>query len=97
MKAEPSLTRKKFRPHTIRKVMEMKDSHTAALYLFEISSYDISRLLPQVSKALEKRSEHLSRERYPGMWRQIDRLPSRGASGAVCAPGCSASSAWWQG
>ena len=59
----------------------MKDSHTAAPYLFEISSYDISRLLPQVSKALEKRSEHLSRERYPKMWRSIDRLPSptRGA------------------
>ena len=68
-------------PHTIRKVMKMKDSHTAAPYLFQISSYDISRLLPQVSKALEKRSEHLSRERYPKMWRSIDRLPSpsRGA------------------
>lgn len=57
--------------------MKMKDSHTAGPYLFQISSYDISRLLPQVSKALEKRSEHLSRERYPNMWRQIDRLPSR--------------------
>ena len=62
--------------------MKMKDSHTAAPYLFEISSFDISRLLPQVSKALEKRSEHLSRERYPKMWRSIDRLPSpsRGTS-----------------
>ena len=62
--------------------MKMKDSHTAALYLFEISSYDISRLLPQVSRALEKRSEHLSRQRYPKMWRYIDRLPSpsRGTS-----------------
>ena len=54
----------------------MESSHTDAPYLFRISSYDISRLLPQVSKALEKRTEHLSRERYPGMWRQIDRLPS---------------------
>lgn len=62
--------------------MKMKDSHTDALYLFEISSYDISRLLPQVSRALEKRSEHLSRQRYPKMWRYIDRLPSpsRGTS-----------------
>ena len=62
--------------------MKMKDSHTAAPYLFEISSYDISRLLPQVSRALEKRSEHLSRQRYPKMWRSIDRLPSpsRGTS-----------------
>ena len=81
MKAEPSLTRKKCRPHTIRKVMKMESCHTAAPYLFQISSYDISRLLPQVSKALETRSEHLSRERYPKMWRSIDRLPSpsRGA------------------
>ena len=61
--------------------MKMESSHTDAPYLFRISSYDISRLLPQVSKALEKRTEHLSRERYPDMWRQIDRLPSpsRGA------------------
>lgn len=65
----------------IRKVMKMESSHTAAPYLFQISSYNIGRLLPQVSKALEKRSEHLSRERYPKMWRSIDRLPSpsRGA------------------
>ena len=76
MKAEPSLTRKKCRPHTIRKVMKMESCHTAAPYLFQISSYNISCLLPQVSKALEKRSEHLSRERYPKMWRSIDHLPS---------------------
>ena len=59
----------------------MESSYTVAPYLFQISSYDISRLLPQVSKALEMRSEHLSRERYPKMWRSIDRLPSpsRGA------------------
>ena len=59
----------------------MESSYTAAPYLFQISSYDISRLLPQVSKALKKRSEHLSRERYPKMWRYLDRLPSpsRGA------------------
>ena len=81
MEAEPPLARKKCRPHTIRKVMKMESSYTAAPYLFQISSYDISRLLPQVSKALEMRSEHLSRERYPKMWRSIDRLPSpsRGA------------------
>ena len=62
--------------------MKMESSHTAAPYLFQISSYNIGRLLPQVSKALEKRSEHLSRERYPKMWRSIDRLPSpsRGTS-----------------
>lgn len=76
MEAERYLTCKKCRPHTIRKVMKMESSYTAAPYLFQISSYDISRLLPQASKALEKRSEHLSRERYPKMWRSIDRLPS---------------------
>ena len=49
MEAEPPLARKKCRPHTIRKVMKMESSYTAAPYLFQISSYDISRLLPQVS------------------------------------------------
>ncbi len=43
---------------------------------FEISPYDISRLLPQVSKALEKRTEIISRESHPGMWQHIDRLNS---------------------
>ena len=65
----------------IRKVMKMESSYTVAPYLFQISSYDISRLLPQVSKALEKRSEHLSRERYPKMWRYIDRHPSSQRTG----------------
>ncbi len=43
-------------------------------YIFEISPYDRSRLLPQVSKALEKRTEILSRERYPGLWQHTDYL-----------------------
>ncbi len=43
-------------------------------YIFLISSYDIDHLLPQVSKALEKRHEIISRERYPSMWLFIDRL-----------------------
>ena len=33
----------------------MKSSHCDDSYLFQISSYDISRLLPQVSKALKKK------------------------------------------
>ncbi len=45
-----------------------------ASYIFEISPYDTTRLLPQLSKALEKRTELISRERYPGMWKQTDRL-----------------------
>lgn len=33
-------------------------------YIFKLSSYDIDGLLPQVSAALEKRTELVSRERY---------------------------------
>ncbi len=43
-------------------------------YIFEISAYDINHLLPQVSKALEKRTENISREHFPGMWHHTDRL-----------------------
>ena len=43
-------------------------------YNFQITSYDIESLLPQVSKALEKRTEFVSRERYPGLWENIDKL-----------------------
>lgn len=43
-------------------------------YNFQITSYDIESLLPQVSKALEKRTEFVSRECYPGLWENIDKL-----------------------
>ncbi len=43
-------------------------------YVFRLTSYDINRLLPQVSKALEKRTEIVSRERYPNLWKNTDRL-----------------------
>ena len=43
-------------------------------YIFQISPYDINCLLTQVSKALEKRTELISRERYPGMWQFTDRM-----------------------
>lgn len=43
-------------------------------YIFKLTSYDINRLLPQVSKALEKRTELVSRERYPGLWEKTDKL-----------------------
>ena len=43
-------------------------------YNFQITPYDIESLLPQVSKALEKRTEFVSRERYPGLWENIDKL-----------------------
>lgn len=41
-------------------------------YIFQISPYDKEKLLPQVSKALEKRTELVSREKYPGLWKHID-------------------------
>lgn len=43
-------------------------------YNFQITPYDIESLLLQVSKALEKRTEFVSRERYPGLWENIDKL-----------------------
>lgn len=45
-------------------------------YMFRIHSYEIEKLLPQVSKALEKRMELVSRQRYPGMWKYTDKLNS---------------------
>lgn len=45
-----------------------------AKYVFQVSPYDIEKLLPQVSKALKKRTELVSREQHPGMWKQTDKL-----------------------
>lgn len=41
---------------------------------FHITSYDTEKLLQQVSEALEKRTELRSRERYPVLWENIDKL-----------------------
>lgn len=43
-------------------------------YNFQITPYDTEDILQQVSKALEKRTEFVSRERYPGLWGNIDKL-----------------------
>lgn len=43
-------------------------------YNFQITPYDTESLLQQVSKALEKRTEFVSRDRYPGLWENIDKL-----------------------
>ena len=43
-------------------------------YVFAISDYDAKKLLPQVSRALETRTQLLSREKYPGMWKATDAL-----------------------
>ena len=45
-----------------------------AQYNFQITPYDTEGILQQVSKALEKRTEFVSRERYPGLWENIDKL-----------------------
>lgn len=45
-------------------------------YTFQITSYNTDLLLDQVSKAMELRTELLSRERYPRLWRATDRLRS---------------------
>lgn len=42
-------------------------------YIFQVSPYDVNQLLPQVSKALEKRTELASRARFPGMWKLTDK------------------------
>jgi len=45
-------------------------------YVFHISAYDSNKLLPQVSKALEKRTELISRKRFPFMWKLTDSFNS---------------------
>ena len=43
-------------------------------YGFQVGVADVDELLPQVSRALEKRTELLSRRRYPRLWERTDRL-----------------------
>ncbi len=43
-------------------------------YVFHLTAYEEKRLLPQVADALKRRTELLSRESYPGLWKQIDRI-----------------------
>lgn len=45
--------------------------------VFRLTAYDEKRLLPQVAEALKQRTELLSRERYPGLWKQIDRMNAK--------------------
>ena len=58
-------------------------------YIFHISPYDTEKLLPQVSRALEKRTEMVSRERFPGLWKHTDdsALWRGGGKGAGYAQG----------
>ncbi len=42
-------------------------------FRFQTSAYDVSRLLPEVASALDKRMEAEGRKRLPGLWKAIDR------------------------
>ena len=42
-------------------------------FCFQTSAYDVSRLLPEVTDALDKRMEAEGRKRLPGLWKAIDR------------------------
>ncbi len=41
-------------------------------FVFTVTPYDREQLLPQVSHALEQRTELVSRQKYPGLWRLTD-------------------------
>ena len=46
------------------------------IFSFQITALDSTALYPQVSRALEKRAELLSRQKYPRMWKLTDKLNS---------------------
>ncbi len=53
-------------------------------YVFEICPMDIVSLLPQASRALEKRTELTSRRDHPDLWERADQLSAkRGAPGGI--------------
>ena len=43
-------------------------------FTFRLTPYDTERYLPQVSRALEKRTEIYSRQQFSGLWKIIDKL-----------------------
>ncbi|MEY8258795.1 YcxB family protein [Oscillospiraceae bacterium 50-60] len=43
-------------------------------YIFQTTPLDAETLVFQVSRGLERRTELVSREKYPGMWRAADQL-----------------------
>ncbi|NMA65837.1 MAG: hypothetical protein GX957_06285 [Clostridiaceae bacterium] len=46
-------------------------------FVFVLTKYNDESFKPQVSKALEKRTELVSRKEYPHMWKFIDKMNSR--------------------
>lgn len=53
-----------------------KEGSMEQTFTFQITALDSDRLLPQISRALEKRSELVSRQKCPKMWALTDRLRS---------------------
>ncbi len=51
------------------------------MYIFQIGAYDTDKLLTQVSRALEKRTELQARGKYPGMMNAVDKLNSTAGKG----------------
>ena len=51
----------------------------SSLFCFSFHAFDTEALLPQVSRALETRTELVSREKVPGLWKVTDRLNDRPA------------------
>lgn len=45
-----------------------------AKFTFQVTPCNAEALLPQISRALEKRTELLSRRQYPNLWKQTDRF-----------------------
>ncbi len=47
-------------------------------FVFRLTAYDTAALQPQVSRALEKRNEMVSRAKYPFLWKRKDKLKAKG-------------------
>lgn len=54
-------------------------------FVFRLTPYDVTTLLPQVRRALETRTELVSRQQYPTLWKHTDRLRAR-AKGRTRSP-----------
>lgn len=55
-------------------------------FIFSLTPYDTETLLPQVRRALEKRTELLSRKQYPALWALTDRFRARSRNGSCRNP-----------
>ena len=46
-------------------------------FVFVLTKYNNVSFKPQVSKTLEKRTELVSREKYPQVWKYVDKMSSK--------------------